>query len=44
MLPGSRGTRNQRTRAQRWAYLSGALQWYGDLLGVLFFLFLLAAR
>ena len=27
---------------QRWAYLSGALQWYGDLLGLIFFSFLLA--
>jgi hypothetical protein len=28
-------------QGQRWAYLSGAVQWYGDLLAVLFFLFLL---
>jgi hypothetical protein len=27
---------------QRWAYLAGALQWYGDLLSLLFFIFLLA--
>jgi hypothetical protein len=27
--------------AQRWSYLSGAVQWYGDLLAVVFFLFLL---
>jgi hypothetical protein len=26
---------------QRWAYLSGGLQWYGDLVALLFFLFLL---
>ncbi|HEX4033812.1 MAG TPA: hypothetical protein VHX66_05155, partial [Solirubrobacteraceae bacterium] len=26
---------------QRWAYLCGAVQWYGDLLAVLFFVFLL---
>src|SRR5262245_4492169 len=26
---------------QRWAYLSGALQWYGDLLGLIFYTFLL---
>lgn len=26
---------------QRWAYLAGAIQWYGDLLGLVFFLFLL---
>src|SRR6266508_4475938 len=30
------------TLAQRWAYLSGAIQWYGDLLGLVFFGFLLA--
>jgi cellulose synthase/poly-beta-1,6-N-acetylglucosamine synthase-like glycosyltransferase len=33
---------NHMSTGQRWAYLSGALQWYGDLLGLLFFLFLLA--
>src|SRR5215467_12887419 len=27
---------------QRWSYLSGALQWYGDLLGLIFLAFLLA--
>jgi hypothetical protein len=27
---------------QRWSYLAGALQWYGDLLGLLFLIFLLA--
>src|SRR5258708_27352204 len=27
---------------QRWAYLAGAIQWYGDLLGLVFFIFLLA--
>jgi glycosyltransferase involved in cell wall biosynthesis len=37
------GTRSSRlNRAQRWGYLAGGLQWYGDLLGVLFYLFLLA--
>ena len=41
MLPGGRNRRNQMTNAQRWAYLSGALQWYGDLVGLLFYLFLL---
>jgi hypothetical protein len=29
-------------QGQRWAYLSGGVQWYGDLLAVVFFLFLLA--
>ena len=33
---------NKLTLAQRWAYLSGAVQWYGDLLGLVFFAFLLA--
>ena len=33
---------NHLTAGQRWAYLAGALQWYGDLLGLLFFIFLLA--
>jgi cellulose synthase/poly-beta-1,6-N-acetylglucosamine synthase-like glycosyltransferase len=42
MLPGPRWRRNRLRLSQRWAYLSGALQWYGDLLAVLFFLFLLA--
>jgi hypothetical protein len=32
---------NRLTLGQRWAYLSGALQWYGDLLALLFFFFLL---
>ena len=29
------------TLGQRWAYLCGGIQWYGDLLGVLFFFCLL---
>jgi hypothetical protein len=41
MLPGRRTASNAMDLGQRWAYLSGAVQWYGDLLGVLFFLFLL---
>jgi cellulose synthase/poly-beta-1,6-N-acetylglucosamine synthase-like glycosyltransferase len=41
MLPGARRPGNRLTQAQRWSYLSGAFQWYGDLLAVLFFLFLL---
>jgi len=41
MLPGRRDRKNQMTNGQRWAYLSGALQWYGDLIGLLFYLFLL---
>jgi hypothetical protein len=42
MLPGPHRTGNRLTQAQRWSYLSGALQWFGDLLAVLFFFFLLA--
>src|SRR6202167_1952161 len=42
MLPGGETTKNHLSEGQRWAYLSGALQWYGDLLGLLFFIFLLA--
>ena len=41
MLPGARTERNRMDQGQRWAYLSGAVQWYGDLLAVVFFLFLL---
>ena len=42
MMPGRRGRANRLTAAQRWAYLAGAFQWYGDLLSLLFFIFLLA--
>jgi cellulose synthase/poly-beta-1,6-N-acetylglucosamine synthase-like glycosyltransferase len=35
------GGANRLSLAQRWAYLAGALQWYGDLLGLAFFVFLL---
>ena len=41
MLPGRRTDHNRLSAGQRWAYLSGALQWYGDLLGLIFFAFLL---
>jgi cellulose synthase/poly-beta-1,6-N-acetylglucosamine synthase-like glycosyltransferase len=40
MLPGPRTPRNRMSLGQRWAYFSGALQWYGDLLALIF-LFLL---
>ncbi len=42
LLPGLRTRRNQLTLAQRWAYLVGGLQWFGDLASVFFtgFLFL----
>jgi hypothetical protein len=42
LLPGRRTDGNQLTLAQRWAYLAGGVQWYGDLLGLAFFVFLLA--
>jgi cellulose synthase/poly-beta-1,6-N-acetylglucosamine synthase-like glycosyltransferase len=42
MMPGRASRANHLTEGQRWAYLAGALQWYGDLLGLLFFIFLLA--
>jgi cellulose synthase/poly-beta-1,6-N-acetylglucosamine synthase-like glycosyltransferase len=41
MLPGRPSRANRLDQGQRWAYLSGAVQWYGDLLAVMFFLFLL---
>ena len=42
MVPGRRTRENHLTAGQRWAYLAGAIQWYGDLLGLLFLIFLLA--
>jgi cellulose synthase/poly-beta-1,6-N-acetylglucosamine synthase-like glycosyltransferase len=42
LLPGRRTEANQLTAAQRWAYLVGGLQWFGDLASVLFTGFLLA--
>src|SRR5580692_2206978 len=42
MMPGRQGRSNHLTPGQRWAYLAGALQWYGDLLSLLFLIFLLA--
>ena len=42
LLPGPASRRNHLSAGQRWSYLSGALQWYGDLLGLLFLIFLLA--
>jgi hypothetical protein len=41
MLPGPQTPENHLSLGQRWTYLSGALQWYGDLLALLFFIFLL---
>jgi hypothetical protein len=42
MIPGRQGRENHLSNGQRWAYLAGAVQWYGDLLGLLFLIFLLA--
>jgi glycosyltransferase involved in cell wall biosynthesis len=42
LIPGRTSRRNHLTTAQRWAYFAGAIQWYGDLLGLFFFVFLLA--
>ncbi len=42
MIPGRRSQQNHLSNGQRWAYLAGAVQWYGDLLGLLFLIFLLA--
>jgi cellulose synthase/poly-beta-1,6-N-acetylglucosamine synthase-like glycosyltransferase len=42
MMPGRGSRANHLSAGQRWAYLAGALQWYGDLLGLLFLIFLLA--
>ena len=42
LLPGRRDQANRLSSGQRWAYLAGAFQWYGDLLSLLFFIFLLA--
>ncbi|MBC7276038.1 glycosyltransferase [Nocardioides sp.] len=42
LLPGRRTEENQMTLAQRWAYLVGGLQWFGDLAGALFTFFLVS--
>ena len=42
LLPGPQTRENHLSIGQRWAFLSGALQWYSDLLGVLFYVFMLA--
>jgi cellulose synthase/poly-beta-1,6-N-acetylglucosamine synthase-like glycosyltransferase len=43
LMPWNRDKENQLSRSQRLAYLSGGLQWYGDLLGLAFLIFLLTA-
>ena len=42
LLPGPITPQNQLTGAQRWAYLGGGLQWYGDAATLLLTMFLLA--
>jgi glycosyltransferase involved in cell wall biosynthesis len=42
LIPGRKTTQNHLSEAQRWAYLAGGIQWYGDLLGLIFLVFLLA--
>jgi cellulose synthase/poly-beta-1,6-N-acetylglucosamine synthase-like glycosyltransferase len=42
LLPGPSTPQNRMSIGQRWSYLAGAVQWYGDLLGLLFLVFLLA--
>ena len=42
LIPGQKTRQNHLTAAQRWSYLAGGIQWYGDLLGLVFFIFLLA--
>jgi glycosyltransferase involved in cell wall biosynthesis len=42
LIPGRRTRENHLSTAQRWAYLAGGIQWYGDLLGLIFLVFLLA--
>jgi cellulose synthase/poly-beta-1,6-N-acetylglucosamine synthase-like glycosyltransferase len=42
LVPGRNSKHNRLSTAQRWAYLAGGIQWYGDLLGLAFFVFLLA--
>jgi glycosyltransferase involved in cell wall biosynthesis len=41
LLPGRDRPANRLSTAQRWAYLAGGIQWYGDLLTLVFFVFLL---
>jgi glycosyl transferase family 2 len=42
LIPGRQNKENHLTTGQRWAYLAGGIQWYGDLLGLIFLVFLLA--
>jgi len=42
LLPGRATKQNRLSIGQRWSYLTGGVQWYGDLLGLAFLVFLLA--
>ncbi|MGE5286201.1 MAG: glycosyltransferase [Micromonosporaceae bacterium] len=42
LMPGRATKQNHLSAAQRWAYLAGGIQWYGDLLSLVFLVFLLA--
>ena len=42
LLFGRQTAANHMSVSQRWSYLAGALQWYGDLLSLVFLIFLLA--
>jgi GT2 family glycosyltransferase len=42
LLPGQQTRANRLRLAQRWSYLAGGIQWYGDLLSLIFLVFLLA--
>src|SRR5580700_3840580 len=42
LMPGRSSPQNRMSTGQRWSYLAGAVQWYGDLLGLVFLVFLLA--
>jgi hypothetical protein len=42
LILGRKSKENHLTTAQRWAYLAGGVQWYGDFLGLAFLVFLLA--
>src|SRR6185369_6433013 len=42
LIPGRKTRENHLTEAQRWSYLAGGIQWYGDLLGLVVLVFLVA--
>jgi cellulose synthase/poly-beta-1,6-N-acetylglucosamine synthase-like glycosyltransferase len=42
LMPWDRSPENRLTMSQRWAYLVGGLQWFGDAAGLMFTVFLLA--